>query len=119
MPPARNHPERDLHKALVKFLILQCRREVIWFHPPAGELRTVKTAALLKAMGTKPGIADLLFFPPNAPDAALELKAKDGSLSPAQREFRDSWIAGGRRHAVAKTFDEAVETLGCWGFLRT
>jgi hypothetical protein len=50
--------------------------------------------------------------------AWLELKIKGGSLSPPQKEFRDTARRLGHHWAVAKTLDEAIVYLGAIGILK-
>jgi hypothetical protein len=91
---------------------------------PNGGKRDAKTAAILKHMGVKPGVMDLLIFdtPPNYPlmkGAALEMKKRTGGVvSDEQQDWLDyfdknSWVTG-----VAHGQDEAIELLREWGYLR-
>ena len=64
-------------------------RARIWTHIANGEHRSEATGALLKRMGVRPGVPDLLI----APDGLhcwMEIKrSRGGTLSEAQRQFRD------------------------------
>lgn len=102
-----------------------------FYHTPNGELRNIKTAAKLKAMGVRPGVADLFFTwgelmsvvgEPSVQNVSrnlyLELKRRGEKLSPAQEQFRDSVTAKGSYYEVADSIDEAVEILKRYGVLR-
>jgi hypothetical protein len=91
---------------------------------PNGGFRNKKNAAILKRMGVRPGVPDILIFdsPPNYPmqkGAALELKKlKGGKLSPEQIEWLDyfknnSWVTG-----VAEGLNEALALLRDWGYIK-
>ena len=55
--------------------------DCLFFHVPNGEVRDPRTGAKLKAMGTRRGVADLLFIRPGAPPLFLELKDRVGRQS--------------------------------------
>jgi hypothetical protein len=71
--------------------------DALWFHVPNGEVRDPRTGAKLKAMGTRRGVADLVFIRPGAPPLFLELKARVGRQSAAQIEFRAAAERAGSR----------------------
>jgi hypothetical protein len=84
--------ELQIHISIVKRLRLQCRPDVLWFHVPNGEIRDLRTAAKLKAMGVMPGVSDLLFFwlaLDRINVLFLELKAPKKKPSDAQNHFGD------------------------------
>jgi len=83
--------EYAIHKQIVRVLKVAARPNVIWFHVPNGEARSVQTLMKLRAMGVKPGIADLVFITPIGV-GFLELKSKKGRMEPSQLAFRDSLI---------------------------
>lgn len=129
---ARDPLEYEIQIALVDFLKLVLRDDRIdWWHTSNGELRDIKTASKLKAMGVRPGVADLFFtwaepvsvvaepsvqkFPRNL---FLELKRRGLKLSPEQEQFRDSVTAKGSYYEVADSIDEAVEILKRYGVLK-
>lgn len=73
--------------------------------------------AKAKAMGLITGSADYVFVWPEG-GGWIELKSATGSLSAAQRTFREWCRATGSRHAVCRTQDEVAEKLFEWGVLR-
>jgi hypothetical protein len=108
--------EYDIHKQIVRVLNVAAREHVIWFHVPNGEARNVQTLMKLKAMGVKPGVADLVFIAPTGV-GFLELKSKKGRMEASQLAFRDSLLPlmlHSRMplwYEVARSVDEALAIL--------
>jgi hypothetical protein len=124
--------ESEIQIGLVNLLnhVLRDGR-IEFYHTPNGELRDIRTAAKLKAMGVRPGVADLFFLwgepmsvvgEPHVQTVSrilyLELKRRGEYLSPAQEQFRDSVTAKGSWYEVADSIDEAVEILKRYGVLK-
>jgi hypothetical protein len=108
---------------LVEILRWTMKPEVIWHHVPNGELRDKDVAAKLKAMGVKPGVADLEFFwksfAENQPRILfLELKLPGRTLSEPQVAFCVKAKAIGAEYLVATSVDEALALLKARGLLR-
>jgi hypothetical protein len=113
--------EHLLQISLVDRLNWQCRKDVVYFHCPNGELRDKATAAKLKAMGVRPGVADLIFIwgelvaVPNLlilPRVLfLELKRRGEKQSPVQKLFEAECKRVGCDYAVADNIDDAVSIL--------
>lgn len=120
--PNPRHVERDLTVAVAELLRYSIRPELkdLWGHFPAGEARTAKTGAILKAMGTPRGWPDFLFLAPMSlgGPAAMELKTPEGKLNPHQVIFRNAFIAVGYRWALCRNMAEAIAQLKEWGFIR-
>jgi VRR-NUC domain-containing protein len=89
-----------------------------WSHFPSGELRDVRTAAKLKAMGVQRGWPDFVLFDPSGRLHALELKRQGEGLTDDQQDFETWCTARGVPHAVARTSDEAIAALDAWEALR-
>jgi hypothetical protein len=82
--------EEQLHRAVVQLLMLYANRGLLAFaHVPNGGRRTRAEAGVLKAMGTTPGVADLLLWLPSGGHFQIELKAGNGRLSAHQA----AWIS--------------------------
>lgn len=99
---------------------LEGRLRATWTHIPhevggRGKLAMIRMA-LAKAMGLIKGSADYVFVWENG-GGWIELKAKDGSLTSEQKDFRDWCAATGCNHAVCRTLDDVVEELFSWGVL--
>jgi hypothetical protein len=114
-PPAL---ERQTHIAIADSLDLGSAPGWIWTHFPAGEKRSKETAALLKRMGVKPGFSDFLLISPTGQHHWLELKRGRAPLTEAQEAFRDACQARGVPHAVARSFNEAMQVLELWDAVR-
>ena len=111
----RAAPERAIQPAIVKALRQHCRFP--WFAVPNGGKRHVHTAIKLKAEGVRAGVPDLVFILPGGRFAGLELKAENGRLSDAQKQFRDEVTAIQGWWNVAHSIDEAYGILAAWGCL--
>lgn len=114
----RHRPEHVLQVRLVKWLAENAYPESVWFAVGNGELRHVRVALRLKAEGVRPGVPDLCFLLPKGKTGWLELKAKGGVLSNAQKGFAAKAKNLGHRWDVAKTLNEAAETLTYWGIIK-
>ncbi|PZR89499.1 MAG: hypothetical protein DLM68_06035 [Hyphomicrobiales bacterium] len=82
-----------------------------------GEVRDIRTAAKLKAMGVRRGWPDFILVPPTGQLHCVELKRIGERLSEDQKEFKLFCIRHGIPHSVARTFDEALGALDSWGAL--
>lgn len=110
----RNNEEESLQKATVQFLKLKARPEVVWFHVPNGEQRSIRTAVRLKAMGVQKGVADLIVIT-HTGTHFLELKAPKAYQKPEQRDFEQRVGIIGCKYAVAKDLETAMKVLTDWG----
>jgi hypothetical protein len=110
--------EQDIHLALAQLLQQALAPNWIYYHTPNGEKRAKATAALLKAMGVKPGVADFTFIGPGPHIVFLELKREGGTLSKAQQEFRAHVRACGCTYHLAYDLEDAIGTLRDLGIVR-
>ncbi len=108
LPPPSEH---KIQTALCDYLAFAARPELHWFAIPNGEKRHISVASRLKSEGVRRGSPDLVFLLPGGRVGWLEMKAGKGSLSDAQKAFRDKALALGHAWAVAKSIDEALEFL--------
>lgn len=88
-----------------------------WFHVPTGEFRRKATAGRLKAMGTKAGIADLLFILPGGKLAAIEIKKPGGRQSPAQKDWQAEIESLGVPYSIVHDIEELADQLRKLGAL--
>ena len=109
--------EEGIQRAVVGHLRARARPGVFFTHVPLGGYRRPVEAAILKGMGTRAGVPDILIIHAGQ-TYGLELKAPDGSVSPAQSECHADMRAAGARVAVAFSVDEAVHQLEAWSLLR-
>jgi hypothetical protein len=99
--------EHQIQSALCQLLDVQARPDMIWFAIPNGGHRHIAVAKRMKAEGVKRGVPDMLFLQPTR-IAWLELKIKNGRLSPFQKAFRDRAQALGHTWSMARSIDEAM-----------
>ena len=110
--------EASEQMALVRWLR---RHRLVFCHVPNGGLRRKSEARKLKAMGTQPGVPDILVFsPPPGGEfvgAAIELKRiGGGKVSAAQRGWIDRLGACGWATFVAAGHTEAERWLSSLGY---
>jgi hypothetical protein len=113
--------ELQIQISLIQRLGYMALPGCIYFHVPNGELRDKRAAAKLKAMGTLPGVSDLVFIYNDAAGGLrvlfLELKARGRLPTPAQAGFADRVCKLGCNVEVADSIDQAVEILENYGIL--
>lgn len=112
--------------------LLANRPNVVVYHVPNGGYRWETTGARLKAMGVRPGVADLVFHwsaggvvdtyigreLPAAHVLYLELKSRRGKQSDAQSEFQREAESAGAIYEIANDLDQALEILKGYGILK-
>jgi hypothetical protein len=116
--------EAQLQIALVEHLRWRAKPDVIYFHVPNGGLRNKAEAAKLKAMGTLPGVSDLIFVwydydKHDLRNLYLELKARGRRPSPAQHNFAAVIGAAGADYAWTDDLDTALLILKQHGLLKS
>lgn len=112
---ARTNREVRLHCAILDYLrlVLPSAAVETLIHVPNGENRAAKTGALLKRLGTKPGVEDLQFVW-HGRLHAIEVKCEGSYQSPAQKDRAAAVIAAGGRYTVCRSIDDVTETLTEW-----
>jgi hypothetical protein len=113
----RASPEQTIQRAVVAHLKARGAPGLVWTHVPLGGYRKPVEAAILKGLGTRAGVSDLLLWH-RGRAFALELKAEGGRPSEAQRTFVSDMNSAGAFATIASGIDEAIRTLECWGLLR-
>ncbi len=115
MSAKRDNPELRLHCVILDYLRLVLPREAAdtLIHVPNGEKRTPATGALLKRMGTKPGVEDLQFIWQKRLHA-IEVKPEGEYQSRVQKARQADVIAAGGVYAVCRSTDDVRETLARW-----
>ncbi len=114
----RDDEEDRLQVAIIGHLEWRLMPGVLWWHTPNGGKRSPATAARLKRLGVKPGVADLMFLLPGGTAAALELKARGGVQSKAQKAWQASCEALGVPYVVTSSLDTALSVLEGWGVIK-
>lgn len=110
--------ELQIHIAVVQHLRYRLRRGVLFWHTPNGEKRDKASAAKLKAMGTMPGVPDLMLLD-RGRLYGLEIKRSSGRVSAEQKAMLGAFERSGAFTAVAYGLDAALDILESWGLLAT
>ena len=113
----RSTPEQQIQRAVFEHLAIRAASTVFAFHPANGGWRSRVEAAILKGMGVKAGVPDVIAIE-GGRCYALELKAPDGRLTPVQRDSHAALAAAGATVAVAYGLDDAIARLEAWGLVR-
>lgn len=114
---ARFRAEDRLQQAICQHLNWRGAKGLVYFSVPNGCYRTPLEAQILKATGTRAGVADLILMHAGT-CYALELKTPKGRTRPSQIKFMADWIAAGGVGAVCRGIDEALAFLEQHGLLR-
>lgn len=109
----RAAPELAFHKSAARFLDLALPEDAWWSTIPAGGGGRVR-GAKLKASGYRAGTPDILIVWQGRAHF-LELKAKSGRLSPAQKACHAAIERAGARVATVTGLDWLEGTLIGWG----
>jgi hypothetical protein len=117
-PRKQTSSEAQIHNAVVLYLRLRAKPNVVWLHPANGEPRDKVTGAKLKRMGVFPGASDLLLWH-QGNSFALELKVPGGRPTAAQLDFLARFNEAGGHSAWADDIDRALACLDAWGLLRS
>lgn len=113
----KRNPETALQCTIVQHLQARGMPGLVFFHVPNGGYRTKAEAGILKAMGVRPGVADLILLHRNK-TFALELKAQGGRATEEQMAFLSEADLAGAFTALATGVDAALATLEAWGLLK-
>lgn len=114
----RGNPEHKIQVALMDYLAIAARPEIYFFAIPNQSNRHIANAAKMKAEGVRAGSPDLCFMWEGGKTGWLEMKSEDGSLSTAQKYFRDMAQRLGHNWAMARSVDEALIVLTQWGAIK-
>lgn len=111
----RNRPEDAIQRAVFQHFAARGARNVFAFAVPNGGLRSKPEAAIMKGLGARAGVPDIVAVK-EGQMYALELKATGGRLRESQRQVIPEMQAAGA--IVAVGLDAAIEQLEAWGLLR-
>jgi hypothetical protein len=109
-----NHEEDALQRQAYEFLCRALPRDAFAFHPANGGFRLPTEAKRLKGAGVLPGCADLLIVV-GGRLYAIELKARRGVVSEAQRAFERLCAAASVPYAICRSLADVEQTLRDWG----
>ncbi len=114
---AIRRPEQALQRAVVEHLRLRGVKGLVFFHVPNGGARRRIEAGILKGMGVRAGVSDLILVHAGK-IFAMEFKAPGGRATEAQMAFLSDIDAAGAFTAMPEGLDAALATLEAWGLLR-
>lgn len=106
-----SRPEQELQIQTAEFLDWALMPPARWLHIPNGEKRDDHIAAILNAMGVKPGAADILVFTPGGRFIWIELKSETGRLSASQVDWRDWCRSIGAPWFLCRSLADVIEAL--------
>jgi|SRR6516162_1364306 hypothetical protein len=113
----RQQPEAQIQRAVFQHFRARGAPGVFAFHPANGGFRRPVEAAILKGLGVRTGVPDLIacrggrFY-------ALELKTDTGKLSDAQEQVLAALREAGAEVAATYGLDAALAQLERWQLLR-
>lgn len=122
-------PEQALHLAVAQLLeAVLPRSGAIWCHIPNGGARRKRRnangqaycpeGAVLKRMGVRPGMPDIQIIAPGPRLVYIELKAKGGRLSEAQREMHRQLEAVGADVRICSTVEQVRDAMSELGLFK-
>lgn len=112
----RKRPEQDLQVAVMQYIrVVAPEAEAI--HIPNGGYRRKHEAAILKGMGVKAGVPDILVMWASGNAAFIELKSptRRNDVSAAQDRFLERLSLLGIPNAVCCSLDDVAKNLKAWG----
>jgi len=117
MSRRRLQPEAAIQRAVFQHIAARGTPKLFAFAVPNGGYRRRIEAAVLKGMGLRPGVPDIIAIHEGR-CFALELKAEGGRTTEMQQAAIASMEAAGVFCAVAEGLDRALTVLESWGLLR-
>jgi hypothetical protein len=113
----RARPEQVIQRAVFEHLRARAAPGVFAFHPPNGGYRKPIEAKIMKGLGVKAGVPDVIAVYQGRV-YGLELKAEGGIATRKQRETIAAMEAAGASCCIAEGLDRALAWLETWGLLR-
>ena len=108
-------PEQAIQRAAMRYLgLLEIQGRLLAFHVGNGGYRRRTEAAILKGLGVRAGVADIVIVLPGGRVGFIELKAPGGRLSEAQRGFRDSVRDLGAVWGICSSVDSVQDLVQRW-----
>ena len=116
-PRPRNRPEDIIQRAVFEHLRIRSAPGIFAFHPANGGWRSHIEAAILKGLGVRAGVPDVIAVK-DGRTYALELKPPGGRLTAVQNAAHAALRAAGAIVVTSYSLDDAVAQLERWGLLR-
>jgi len=117
MTRLRNRPEDEIQRAVFKHLAVRGAPDVFAFHPANGGWRSPIEAAILKGLGVRAGVPDVIAIKAGRV-YAIELKAPRGRMTEAQHVVHAALRAAGTAVAVVHGLDAAIDQLEQWKLVK-
>jgi hypothetical protein len=115
--PRRSRTEDLIQRAVFEHLRVRCAPCTFAFHPANGGYRRPIEAAILRGLGVRAGVPDVIAVK-DGRTYALEIKSPGGRLTAAQIAAHAALRAAGAEVAVAYGIDAAIAVCEGWGLLR-
>src|SRR5262249_14523522 len=112
----RRRPEAAIQRAVFQHLRARASPGVFAFHPANGGYRKPVEAAIMKGLGVKPGVPDVIAIH-NGRCFAIELKAEGGRATDKQLACIAALREAGAFTCIAEGLDRALACLEGWGLL--
>jgi hypothetical protein len=109
-PLVRRHEEDDLQRATCQFLTVSLPDDATYFAIPNGGKRHRREAARMSGLGLRAGVPDLCVVH-RGRALFIELKAKRGVVSAAQREMQRRLIYAGAAVCLCRSVAEVEASL--------
>jgi hypothetical protein len=111
-------PEEQIQKSIVKYLEV-VKPDCFWFHVPNQRgTRTLIENKILKTLGVKAGVPDLVFILHSGLACFAEVKSSKGPMTPAQKDVRDRLLDLGCSYSLVRSINDMEQSLKVWGLIR-
>lgn len=117
MRTRRANPESAIQRAVFQHLKARAAPDVFAFAVPNGGYRKPIEAAIMKGLGTVPGVPDVILVHKGR-TFGLELKAPGGRVTEHQLAAHAAMDKAGAFVCVAEGLDCALRALEAWGILK-
>jgi hypothetical protein len=109
--------EGEIQRTVFAHFTVRGAPGVFAFHPPNGGYRKPIEAAILKGLGVRPGLPDVIAIK-GGQVFAIELKTEGGRATSAQLQAIEDLRAAGAHAEVCRGLDAAIKQLEDWQLLR-
>jgi hypothetical protein len=116
-PRSRDRREDIIQRAVFEHLAFRSAPGIFAFHPANGGWRSHIEAAILKGLGVRAGVPDVIAVK-DGRTYALEIKPPGGRLTAAQTAAHAALRAAGAAVVTSYGLDDAISMLEEWGLLR-
>jgi hypothetical protein len=115
--PRRNRPEDIIQRAVFEHLRLRSAPGIFSFHPANGGARSPIEAKILKGLGVRAGVPDVIAIH-HGRVYAIEIKTENGRATGAQLQAIEDIRRAGGHAEICRGLDHALAQLETWGLLR-